>query len=71
MQVILLTAMEYLREDVVEKEEEIETASCKIRTIEVEESSGKTETSSQDAEEGWSEQEGKVSWVDRIKTIGK
>ena len=74
MQVILLTAMEYLREDVAEKEEE--TATPRIRTIVVEESSEKTETETQDVElsqpvEGWTEQERKASWVDWIKTIGK
>ena len=66
--------MEYLREDVAEKEEE----TARIRTIVVEESSEKTETESetQDVElsqpvEGWTEQERKASWVDWIKTIGK
>ena len=76
MQVILLTAMEFLRDEVVEKDEETEPASYKIRTIVVEESSVKTETSSQDVEvsraiEGWPEQERKASLVDWIKTIGK
>ena len=66
--------MEYLREDVAEKEEETKPATSRIGTIVVEESSEKTST--QDVEvnqpfEGWSEQERKVSWVDRIKTIGK
>ena len=64
--------MEYLREDVAEKEEE----TARIRTIVVEESSEKTETETQDVElsqpvEGWTEQERKASWVDWIKTIGK
>ena len=122
--------MEYLREEVVEKKEEMETAlekaTCKIVGVEigegsdkteipspdlevnqpvleekkgkkkgkkrkaekkdagtatigiivVEESSDKTETSTQDVEasqpiEAGEEQERKVSWVDRIKTIGK
>ena len=122
--------MEYLREEVVEKKEEMETAlekaTCKIVGVEVgegsdkteipspdlevnqpvleekkgkkkgkkrkgekkdtgtatigiivvEESSGKPENSIQDVEvcqpvEGWTEQERKVSWVDRIKTIGE
>ena len=61
--------MEYLRE-----EEETETGNCKIGTILVGESSEEMET--QDVEvslpvEAWQEQEKKVSWVDRIKTIGK
>ena len=76
MQVILITAMEYLREEVVEKDEEEETASYKNRTIVVGKSSDKSETSSEDVEvsqpsEGWTEQGRKVSLVDRIKTIGK
>ena len=72
---ILLTAMEYLREeDDAEKEEETKSAAPRIGTIAVEESSEKTET--QDVElsqpvEGWTEQERKASWVDWIKTIGK
>ena len=66
--------MEYLREDVAEKEEETKPATSRIGTIVVEESSEKTST--QDVEvnqpfEGWSEQERKVNWVDWIKTIGK
>ena len=74
MQVILITAMEYLREEVVEKEEE--TASYKNRTIVVGKSSDKSDTSSEDVEvsqpsEGWTEQGRKVSLVDRIKKIGK
>ena len=76
MQVILITAMEYLREEVVEKDEEEETASYKNRTIVVGKSSDKSETSSEDVEvsqpsEGWTEQGRKVSLVDRIKKIGK
>ena len=76
MQVILITAMEYLREEVVEKNEEEETASYKNRTIVVGKSSDKSDTSSEDVEvsqpsEGWTEQGRKVSLVDRIKTIGK
>ena len=68
--------MEYLREDIVEKEEETKSATCRIGTIVVEESSEKTETSTQEVEvsqpvEGWTEQERKVSFVDWIKTIGK
>ena len=68
--------MEYLREDIAEKEEETKSATCRIGTIVVEESSDKTETPTQDVEvsqpvEGWTEQERKVSLVDRIKTIGK
>ena len=68
--------MEYLREDVVEKEDEIETASCKIRTIEVEESSDKTETLTQDVDvsqniEALPGQERKTSLVYWIKIIGK
>ena len=76
MQVILLTAMEYLREEAVEKQEDIETATCSVGTIVVEESSDKTKTTTEDVEvsqtiEGWPEQERKVSLVDRIKAIGK
>ena len=68
--------MEYLREGVVEKDEEEETASYKNRTIVVGKSSDKSETSSEDVDvsqpsEGWTEQGRKVSLVDRIKTIGK
>ena len=68
--------MEYLREDVAEKEEETKSSTPRIRTIVVEESSEKTETETQDVElsqpvEGWTEQERKASWVDWIKTIGK
>ena len=73
---MLLTAMEYLREDVAEKEEETKSSTPRIGIIVVEESSEETKTSTQDNEvsqpiEGWSKQEMKVSWVDRIKTIGK
>ena len=69
----MLTAMEFLRE---EEEKDTETATDRIGIIEIEDISDKTETSTQDIEviepiEGWSEQERKVSWVDRIKTIGK
>ena len=76
VQVILLTAMEYLREEAVEKEEGIEKATSMVGTIVAEESSDKTETPTQDVDvsqpvESWPEQERKVSWVDRIKTIGK
>ena len=67
--------MEYLREEVVEKEEETgkETTTNMIGDGE---SSDKTETPTLDLEvsqpiEAWSKQERKVSWVDRIKTIGK
>ena len=65
--------MEFLRE---EEKKDTGTATSRIGTIVVEESSVKTETSTQDVEasqpvEGWTEQERKVSWVDRIKTIGK
>ena len=65
--------MEFLREE--EKKEDTETATSRIGIIEVE-SSEKNETATQDLEvsqpvEGWTEQERKVSWVDRIKTIGK
>ena len=68
--------MEYLREDIGEKEEETKSATCRIGTIVVEESSDKAETSSQDVEvsqaiDAWPEQGRKASWVDRIKTIGK
>ena len=67
--------MEYLREEVVEKEEETETATVPCR-IGVGDNSDKTETPTPDVEvsqpvEAWTEQERKVSWVDRIKTIGK
>ena len=76
MQVILLTAMEYLRDDKVEKEEDTGTLSNKIRTIVVEGCSDKTETSSEDVEvdqpmDAWPDQKKKLSWVDWIKTIGK
>ena len=54
--------MEYLREEAIEKEEEGETATSRIETIEVEESQ---------PVEVWSEQKRKVSWIDWIKTIGK
>ena len=68
--------MEYLREDIAEKEEETKSATPRIGIIVVEESSEETKTSTQDNEvgqpiEGWSEQERKVSWVDRINVIGK
>ena len=68
--------MEYLREDVAEKEEETKSATCRIGTIVVEESSEKTETETQDVDlsqpvEVWTKQERKASWVDWIKTIGK
>ena len=68
--------MEYLREEAVEKEEDIEKVTCRVGTIAYGESSDKTKTSNEDVEmshtiEGWSEKERKVSWVDRIKTIGK
>ena len=75
----MLTAMEYLREEAVEKEEGIETAMSRIGAISLGESSDKTETSTQDVEDveeiepidAWPEQGRNVSWVDRIKTIGK
>ena len=54
--------MEYLREEAIEKEEEGETATSRIETIEVEESQ---------PVEVWSEQKRKVSWIDWIKTIGR
>ena len=68
--------MEYLRDDVVEKEEDTGTLSNKIRTIVVEECSDKTETSSEDVEvdqpiDAWPDQKKKLSWVDWIKTFGK
>ena len=68
--------MEYLREEAVEKEKDVEKATNRVGTIALGEISDKTETSTQDVEmgqpiEGWTEQERKVSWVDRIKTIGK
>ena len=81
--------MEYLREEKKEgkkgkkgkkkrkkrKGEKKDPGTVTIKIIAVEESSDKTETSTQDVEvsqpiEGWSEQERKVSWVDRIKIIG-
>ena len=51
------------------------TAASRIEIIVVEESFDKTETST-DVDvsqpiEGWTEQERKARWVDRIKTIGK
>ena len=60
--------MEYLREEAIEKEEEGETATTRIESIEVEESSDKTVSQPVKV---WSEQERKVSWIVRIKTIGK
>ena len=68
--------MEYLREEKVEQEEDIETTTNRVGTIVVEESPDKTKTSTEDVEvsqpiEGWPDQELKVGWVDRIKTIGK
>ena len=68
--------MEYLREETVEKEEAIETAMSRVGTTVPGKSSDKTKTPNKDVEvsqtiEGWPEQEGKVSLVDRIKTIGK
>ena len=58
------------------KKKDTRTASSRIVTIEVEESSNKTESSTQDVEviepsEAWTENKRKASWVDRIKTIGK
>ena len=58
------------------KKKDIGSATSRIGIIVVEESSDKTETSTQDVEVGQSietftEQERKASWVDRIKTIGK
>ena len=53
--------MEYLREETVEKEEEKETATSRIGIITLKE---KTKT------KGWSQKKRKISWVDRIKTIG-
>ena len=66
--------MEYLREEAVEKQEDIRTATCSVGTIV--ESYDKTKTSNEDVEvsqtiEGWPEQERKVSWADWIKAIGK
>merc|ERR1712083_949148 len=46
-EVILLTAMEYLRKDDVEKEKVTETAACRIGTIGNGDSSHKVETSTQ------------------------
>ena len=61
--------MEYLREDVKEKEDD-------TATILLGGNSDEAETSTQDVEvsptkEAWLEQDEKVSWVDRIKTIGQ
>ena len=68
--------MEYLREEAVEKEKDIEKATNRVGTIALGEISDKTETSTQDVEvfepiDAWPEQESNVNWVDRIKTIGK
>ena len=68
--------MEYLREEALEKDEDLGTAKSRIVTIEVGESSEKAETPTPDLEvsqpvEVWSKQERKVSWVDQMKTIGR
>ena len=68
--------MEYLREETVEKEEKTETATCRVGTIALGESSDKEKTSTEDVEvsqaiEAWTGLEKKESWVDRIKTMGK
>ena len=68
----MLTAMEFLRE---EETKDTGSATSRIGIIEVE-SSENPETATHDVEvshpiEGCTEQERKVSWVDRIKTIGK
>ena len=56
--------MEYLREETVEKEEEKETATSRIGIFTLKEKSDQTKT------KGWSQKKRKISWVDRIKTIG-
>ena len=66
---ILLTAMEYLRDEVVEKEEE--TARERIETISIGRNPDVTTTSAQDVEVTQTVQEKKVRWVDWIKTIGE
>ena len=58
--------MEYLREGTVEKEEEKETATSRIGIITLKEKSDQTKTKNK----GWSQKKRKISWVDRIKTIG-
>ena len=63
MKVILLTAMEYLREEVVEEEDGL------VGNLE------EAETQNQEVEvtqpmEAWPEQSKKGNWVDQIKTIG-
>ena len=56
--------MEYLREETVETEEEKETATSRIGFITLKEKSDQTKA------KGWSQKKRKISWVDRIKTIG-
>ena len=58
--------MEYLREETVEKEEEKETATSRIEIFTLKEKSDQTKTKNK----GWSQKKRKISWVDRIKTIG-
>ena len=73
---ILLTAMEYLREEAAEKEEGIEKAMGRVGTTAPGKSSDKTKTPNKDVAvsqpiEGWPEQDRKASLVDLIKAIGK
>ena len=73
MKVILLTAMEYLREEVVEEEEGAATETCKIETTAVGGNLEEAETqfsSVTQPMEAWPEQFKKINWVDRIKTLG-
>ena len=56
--------MEYLRGETVEKEEEKEIATSRLGIITLKENSDQTKN------KGWSQKKRKISWVDRIKTIG-
>ena len=73
MKVILLTAMEYLREEVIEEEEGAARETCEIGTtalgVNLEEAETPTQEITQPME-AWPEQFKKGNWVDRIKTIG-
>ena len=74
VEVILLTAMEYLREEVVEKEEETTAVTSRIEVIAHGENPEETETGNSEiihTMQAWPNQQKKVSLENHIKTIGK
>ena len=74
VEVILLTAMEYLREEVVEKGEETTAVTSRIEVIAHGENPEETEAGNSEiihTLQAWPNQQKKVSLEDHIKTIGQ